>query len=1301
MTKRKNVKRNDSRQSSRRLNHETLEKRELLAADILEAPRLISVAANSGENFDLNNNNVLSVAPNELRFRFGGGQQLDAATLEAIRFVPSGGDGSFDANDTPITPGFLGFDDDDGARIVVARFAETLNDDLYKIEIAGYDDTGEGIVGLRNTDGVLFRPTNPLDVLRPIQDIRFEVEVGPRVTAVVPQPIEGTGASRVQHRNQIHVFFNDDPLSNPNAGPIDSSANLPVVNPDFYKLIFTADTVENTDDATHTPALVEYDPALNRAVLTFASDLSELTEAAANNGSATYRLRIGDGDALPAAPTVRPSTSDAGDVFANAENLNVSFGAGINSIVVTDGVIRSTEDVIPHWPGAGDAVGSRDQRRDSELVARVDTTTGINVFAYNFANLYGLDPQLNRLDNAITEAQKQRVREALTLYSERLGVEFVETEDSGLQFVTGDIRAIVENADTGSGENTPYSLFRVNEQDPSRGVLVLDAGEPWFDEYGLSPDTRPSYFVESIRGIGNLLGIGHLFHLPEGVGAGGSSPDEPNATLFSDFFPDLPVEPEFLSQSDITLGQALHRPESNDVDFYSFTADVDGTAKIETIAQRLDDSTLLDTYLTLYRVLPSGQHELVASNDDFFSDDSFISVEVTAGEYVVGVSAAGNDRYNGDVENSGLGGLTEGGYELRVTYEGLGNATITDTSGSALDGDADGIEGGNFNFWFRTARDTATPAADEARVIFVDKEGDDANDGTLGSPFRTISAAFASTRAGDIVRLLPNGGADGLVQTSGDNLAYEIGRGGTGNAVLRDGAEFEVPRGVAVMIDAGAILKLQAAKISVGSESVDEDRSLASLQVLGTPNPQDDAGNPLLDNAGSVFFTSYNDESIGVDTNPLPTSPQPSNWAGIEFRNDFDYGEGRPVWETEGIFLDYASHADMKFGGGSVSPTSPVVNTISMFESRPTLIYNSITDAAQAAISADPNSFLETNFNAPSFQRVNRFTSDYDRVGPEIASNRLFNNSINGLAILVPSPAAGQLEPMTVSGRFDDTDIVHTLSQPLVIQGQPGGPMLLESKPDVLNVSLANAAGGTLVDGTAYDYRITNVTSSGSESLASLSTVMAVADAGGALEISNLPAAPAEFAGRRLYRLDPNTGEYVFVQAIDRGTTSFFDDGSTRGGSLPTNFTGDTTLFSRFDARLAIDPGVVVKMLGGRIEATFGGDFYAEGVDGQNVIFTSRLDDSYGAGGTFDTNNDGDQSTASPGNWGGLIFRQDSTASLDYVEVAYGGGSSLIAGNVAEFNAIEILQSNVRIAHSVLRENADGFGSTNIRGGIG
>lgn len=1299
--------------TERRLSHQTLERRELLAGEL--GPQLISVSANSGENFRLTQQNILRESPTQLTFRFDGSQQLDASTLAAISVHRSGGDGSFaEGNEIRIDPGFLGFGD--SQRIIVARFAESLPDDTYQISIAGYDDTNAGIVGLRNSDGELLRVAGASDPARPEQRVQFRIELGPQVVAVVPQPVTGTGSSRTQHRNQIYVYFNEDPLSNPALGVINTaSSSASVVRPEYYNLFFTDDKVENTAHQKFNPSSVTYNPALNRAVLTFAApgnDISNLIPG----GSGTFRLRVGSAQDLPAAPLPVNAdlTTDIGDTFNNARNLGVNFNANPQSILIS-GEIEPAASYPIQWPGL-DTPGTRDHRRDAEVIGRPDSTPGINVYYYNFADAYGLDPFGNVLDNAITDAQRQRTREILALYSQHLGVQFIETENRGLQIVTGDLRALVRPAITGPGE--PLHEFRLNDEDPSQGVLVLDSGENWYDGYGLSPDGRPSWFVEALRGIGSLLGIGNTFDQVPGV-ASGSNPALYNPGMF--LLPDgtvptdFSIEPDFLSTSDIIPGQALHRPEIRDVDLYRFDVAADGRISIETFAQRLDETSTLDTEITLWKFNPvNNRHEIAARNDDFYSNDSFIGVDVspnvdgTPARYYIGITAKGNDSYNPDIANSGLGGRTQGLYDMRITFQNTNVDTIRDVNGTALDGDGNGVPGGDFNFWFRTAKSKGTEGSGESRTLFVDKSGvNNTSAGTLVSPYRTIGYAFSQARPGDIVRILPSAGVDGLIDTVGDNLAYEIGRGGPSNAILSDGETFNVPRGVTVMIDAGTIIKLRNAKISVGSSRIDDDRSLAALQILGTPVLLDHNGVAI---GGEVVFTSYQDESFGTDTNPLPTSPAPGQWAGIEFRNDFDYSEGRPVWETEGIFLDYVAHADIRYGGGSISPTEPIVNPLQMLDARPTILHNTIQFSSDAAISADPNSFAETNFHAPIYQRVESFTSDYDRVGPDIRGNRLVDNSINGLFVRVQTPAAGQREPMTVSGRFDDFDITHVISEVLVLQGQPGGPVLSESRPDVLGVTLTanpNPAPptGTLTPGTVVNYRITFVTRDGVESLASTPTGNVTVGANRNIRLANLPQATEEYAGRRLYRLDASTGNYVFVTQLDRNTTSYTDTGRTRGGLLSGAAIAAATserLIPRFDARLSIDPGLVIKLDSARIEAGVGADFYAEGIDGKPVVFTSRLDDEYGAGGTFDTNNDGDNGVPQAGAWAGLVFRQGSTASLDHTIVRYAGGGSSVSGGFATFNPVEILQADVRIANSLFVDNASGnSGNLDFRDGIG
>ena len=83
-------------------------------------------------------------------------------------------------------------------------------------------------------------------------------------------------------------------------------------------------------------------------------------------------------------------------------------------------------------------------------------------------------------------------------------------------------------------------------------------------------------------------------------------------------------------------------------------------------------------------------------------------------------------------------------------------------------------------------------------------------------------------------------------------------------------------------------------------------------------------GTPL----DSVYFTSWQDSSIGKTSNPTTTPPKAGDWGGLVFENDLDIAYDsttpapavpRPDPEANGIFLDYVNHADLLYGGGVVS----------------------------------------------------------------------------------------------------------------------------------------------------------------------------------------------------------------------------------------------------------------------------------------------------------------------------------------------------------------------------------------------
>ncbi len=1124
-------KRLDQRKTSirkKQFSLEPLEPKVLLAAD---GPRLVSVSPNEGGL--LTQGSTLNIAPNDLTFTFDDAQTIDPDTVGAIQIF---------RDNVEVVPGFIGI----GAspNEVVVRFAETLTDGNYSVRVGSNlaNDCGAGFSGSISGNS----------------NISFSLDLGAQVVSVVPQPIVRSGNGLTQARNQIEVYFNDDDLAD------NTSA---AENPGFYQLVFTNDTATNTDDVVYLPTNVAYDATTDSATLTFASNLDQL-----GSGNGTFRLRIGDSSPLPLAPFERIPSADPGDTYDEAHNLG--------PIATRSQLISGSIDAMPiniTLPGSNDDPGNRDLltlNGVGDVQRTADVIDGITTIAYNFQSQIGFDPFGNPLFNLITEAQKERAREAFELWSNYLGVEFVETSSSGLLISTGDMRAINPDETTGPNDGVIYAV----EEDPSfeSGRLILDNAEAWYSERGDSPNfNQQGYFRSVMAGIGNLLGLGSSDHLHQAV----IQSTAPRAPF--DIF--QPSEGIFPTPIDITHGQFIHRPDSVDVDLYRFEVTTPGLFTAETFAERQEDASLLDSALNLYAENEDGDRVLIASNDDYFSEDSRLQLDLENGVYFLGVSSTGNSQYNPNVEGSGFGGTTQGAYDLRMRVVPNVENTLIDATGTSFDGDADGVPGGTYNFWFRSGSAENT--------IFVDKSAAGGGNGGLGSPFNQIDTALAAAQPGDIVRILGNGGADNNLSTVADNIPYQIGFD-TINQVtpLADGASVIVPQGVTVMIDEGAVLKFNQSAILVGSSSASVDRSGAALQVLGTPE-------------NSVFFTSINDDEIGRDTNNLTNNGRSGDWGGIKFRNDVDKEEGRFTDESAGNFINYVNHADMRFGGGLVTldGIQAPVTPIDMDTVRPTISFNSITQSSDAAMAANPDAFEETNFNTFEFQST-PFTSDYTRIGPDIHGNRLTDNSINGLFVRINTGAGSVREELTVSGRWDDTDIVHVLAENMTVRGGVGGPQ------------------GVPINTSA-----------------------------------NIPV-------EQRFRMQAN-----------------------------------------LDGSLAIDPGIIVKSDGARIEAGIGAQIIAEGTVEQNIIFTSIDDERFGAGGTFNTPNSTDVGRASAGDWAGIYFDLTSSGSLDHTVVAYAGGVTRIEGTTTSFNPVEIHQAEVRIANSLFEANLSGVGAggSSNRGGRG
>ncbi len=605
------------------------------------------------------------------------------------------------------------------------------------------------------------------------------------------------------------------------------------------------------------------------------------------------------------------------------------------------------------------------------------------------------------------------------------------------------------------------------------------------------------------------------------------------------------------------------------------------------------------------------------------------------------------------------------------------------------------------------------------RTIFVDKTASVTADGSQTRPFNNIASltqpsAFGAARQNDIVRIVGNGGQDRNISTPADNFAYQFGLRETGGGTLDDGLLMEVPRGVTVMVDAGVALKFRSSAIIVGSSNLTTDRNGGALQVLGTPRLVD-LSSPVIASgivtnrgiaprvgSGNVVLTSTRDRAVDAAAAGNSPAPDAANWGGIIFRRDFDRAAGRSNLEDQGIFLQTVNHADIRFGGGSnilINGLQQTVNPIQTIDLRPTITFNQLTNNAGAAISASPDSFEETRYQEPRFQAAGRFTADYERVGPDIKNNRLTNNSINGLFLRTDNVNGLPPRQITVSARFDDIDIVHYIAENIVIAGRPGGSLQDGVSPDFSRVTAQPQPGGTLAAG-GYQYRMTFVDAAGFESLASVSSAVATTTATNrSIQLVNLPLVPTsgDYISRRLYRLSPGSTNFSLIADLDRSTDSFIDTGAvTPGAVLDLTRAG---IRGRLSASLVVDPNTVVKFRGARIELGQGSQLLAEGLPGQPVVFTSFLDDRYGAGGSFDTNNDrsapGGGAQPLRGDWAGIYAGPTANVSIDNAVIAYGGGiSALEGGQTRGFAPLELQQATGRVTNSRFEFNDDGQGGS-------
>ncbi len=287
----------------------------------------------------------------------------------------------------------------------------------------------------------------------------FELDLGAKVIAVVPQPIQRVGGRLTQARDQIVVYFNDDDLDPEHCA-----------RPAVLPTDFTNDTADNTDDGpVHRPVSVHLRPGGRSGRV----DVSRRRWRSLSTGPGTYRLRIGTDEGVPLPPLEQDVHGRSGFEFRDCTGFGSFVAESVPSF--RD---RSRSPIRWNSPAPTMIRGTATCRwnrktstsatRSTWMERRTPTTdewVGSETIGFVFRDVYGYDPFGVPLRNLITEEQQQRTREVFQLYGQYIGAQFFEANESALPDLVAVGDAVFQHRDRRHAGDQPHGSHRAGWRD--------------------------------------------------------------------------------------------------------------------------------------------------------------------------------------------------------------------------------------------------------------------------------------------------------------------------------------------------------------------------------------------------------------------------------------------------------------------------------------------------------------------------------------------------------------------------------------------------------------------------------------------------------------------------------------------------------------------------------------------------------------------------------------------------------------------------------------------------------------------